>query len=424
LRVACQETQDNLLQLLRDGQQLAKYSTICNPREEESDVRCKSLVQEIPKKGWLYKQGGHTHCRHRFFVLDRPAEAEYGILNWFVDDEDFLIGEPPESWVSCYGLRIDEDAGEDDRGRRWFTITAKKRDTHRRLELGCYSDAERVSWVQAIASFVVPSESPDVSPPCSAASLSMSTPMPPPSPVQSYKRDTHAGTDTCLPMINSIDKIAGTVTFSRPEDEPWRFSRFVIPDPEPMGRTVCNSGPVQQCVGQSHAERPKVQRKWQQRRLRAQAPGECAAHLLTALQQTNVIQAASPARPRSDSKAQAHRFGGSRGLLLALSRRTSPCSSSPSTLGVSLNEPVRRESEMVPRALPELMLARALSPVAPVATSLFPQSTEKERTRGSIYEAASARNGGIRAHDAQVPRRTRSSIMSFSDTDDDSEDSS
>jgi len=69
------------------------------------------------KIGWLYKMGG--------------IKGERG-------------------WISCCGLEMEADTGENAKSRFCFTVKALSGSTTRRIELACASSAERCEWVLSL----------------------------------------------------------------------------------------------------------------------------------------------------------------------------------------------------------------------------------------------------------------------------------
>ena len=69
------------------------------------------------KSGWLYKMGG--------------IKGERG-------------------WISCCGLEMEADTGENAKSRFCFTVKALSGSTTRRIELACASSAERCEWVLSL----------------------------------------------------------------------------------------------------------------------------------------------------------------------------------------------------------------------------------------------------------------------------------
>ena len=435
----CKETQSNLEKLLRDGKQLAYqgctgYGPTTGIRESNGTEKStgpqellgmKSHACELPKVGWLYKKG--QHCRHRFFVLERPAESEHGILKWYIDDDDKVTGAREESWVSCHGLRIGANAGIDSRGRHWFSITSLKHSAQIHLLLGSYSESECRAWVSAIASLTTPIGTPFGSP--VHRSLSNLCPV---SPSMSERRSS---------KFRSAPDVSSLRT-----EEAWRFSGFIMPDAnssesDGIRKNSANlKGEAQRGTpGGAHKS------KWLARRLRSQAPGECTAKLKARLQRGMLALDAPTVSEVSHAEPQSFRNAGARGLLLALSRRTSPpslrsqdpqtrqCVTSPATDQCE-SDGLRHSSQ--------LMLARALSPTAlasaPVALFKGPSGTchtQQEACAGegwlrvptaanSRSSPSSSRDGIMRSvsghppDNVQAPRVAHTSILLCSDSDD------
>jgi hypothetical protein len=434
LRVLCKETQSNLEKLLRDGKQLAHQSCTGDGPTTGTEKRIgpqellgrKANASELPKVGWLYKKG--QHCRHRFFVLERPAESEHGILKWYIDDDDKVTGEREESWVSCHGLRIDANAGIDSRGRHWFSITSLKHSAQIHLLLGSYSESECRAWISAIASLATPIGTPFGSP----VHRSLGN-LCPASPSMSERR-------------SSKFRTAQEVSSLRTE-EAWRFSGFIMPDANSSESDGIrkNSVPL---TGEAQRGTPggAHKSKWLARRLRSQAPGECTAKLMARLQRRMLELDAPTVSEVSHAEPQSFRNAGARGMLLALSRRTSPPS-------LRSQDPQTRQCGTTPatdhcesdgiRHSSQLMLARALSPTAvtsaPVALfkgnmSVGTCQLQQEACAGQgrlRVPAANARSSPSSSRDGimrsvsghppdnvQAPRVARTSILLFSDSDD------
>ena len=55
--------------------------------------------------------------------------------------------------LSCCGLAIETDAGENRKGRAYFTVKALSGSTRRRIELACDTASERSEWVLALQQF-------------------------------------------------------------------------------------------------------------------------------------------------------------------------------------------------------------------------------------------------------------------------------
>ena len=110
------------------------------------------VVQLEQKSRWLHKKGGmmNTAYQKRYFVL------QGGMLTWYSSCAEQMSEESKlkqqNGWVSCCGLEIETDTGENGKGRACFTFTIKARSgsTTRRIQLACENAAERLEWVRTL----------------------------------------------------------------------------------------------------------------------------------------------------------------------------------------------------------------------------------------------------------------------------------
>ena len=100
------------------------------------------------KSGWLHKKGGmiNTAYQKRFFTL------KSGVLSWYASEPSGEGGkdEGGRGWISCCGLEIEADTGENGKGGYCFAAKALTGSTTRRIELACASSDERLEWVHAL----------------------------------------------------------------------------------------------------------------------------------------------------------------------------------------------------------------------------------------------------------------------------------
>ncbi len=110
------------------------------------------VVQLENKSGWLYKKGSmmNTAYQKRYFVLQGGMFAWYSNCTEQMNEQDKL--KQQNGWVSCCGLEIETDTGENGKGRACFTFTIKARSgsTTRRIQLACENASERLEWVRTL----------------------------------------------------------------------------------------------------------------------------------------------------------------------------------------------------------------------------------------------------------------------------------
>lgn len=112
------------------------------PTEEQERV----AIQLEQKGGWLYKKGGMMNAAYqkRYFVLQN------GVLAWYSSEQTSETTKLQNGWISCCGLAIETDTGENHKGRACFTAKALSGSTTRRIELACDTASERREWVLAL----------------------------------------------------------------------------------------------------------------------------------------------------------------------------------------------------------------------------------------------------------------------------------
>ena len=112
------------------------------PTEEQERV----AIQLEQKSGWLYKKGGMMNAAYqkRYFVLQN------GVLAWYSSEQTSEKIKQQNGWISCCGLAIETDTGENHKGRACFTAKALSGSTTRRIELACDTASERRKWVLAL----------------------------------------------------------------------------------------------------------------------------------------------------------------------------------------------------------------------------------------------------------------------------------
>ena len=117
------------------------------PLTPKTETEQAQSVQLEVKSGWLYKKGGMFNATYqkRYFVL------QDGVLAWYASEPTQMMlseGFPQHNgWISCCGLEIETDTGQNDNGRSCFTAKALSGSTRRRIELACNTARERREWV-------------------------------------------------------------------------------------------------------------------------------------------------------------------------------------------------------------------------------------------------------------------------------------
>jgi hypothetical protein len=80
----------------------------------------------------------------RFCVL------QSGVLTWYASEQTSQEIKGEKGWISCCGLEIEADTGENAKSRFCFTVKALSGSTTRRIELACDSSPERCEWVRSL----------------------------------------------------------------------------------------------------------------------------------------------------------------------------------------------------------------------------------------------------------------------------------
>jgi len=103
-------------------------------------------IQLEQKSGWLYKKGGMMNAAYqkRYFVLHN------GVLAWYSSEHASDNIKQPNGWISCCGLTVETDTGENHKGRACFSAKALSGSTTRRIELACDTASDCHQWVLAL----------------------------------------------------------------------------------------------------------------------------------------------------------------------------------------------------------------------------------------------------------------------------------
>ena len=103
-------------------------------------------IQLEQKSGWLYKKGGMMNAAYqkRYFVLQN------GVLAWYSLEQTNDKIKQSNGWISCCGLAIETDTGENHKGRACFSAKAVSGSTTRKIEFACDTASDRHEWVLAL----------------------------------------------------------------------------------------------------------------------------------------------------------------------------------------------------------------------------------------------------------------------------------
>ena len=87
-------------------------------------------------------QTGYFVLHHGYFVLHHGyLVLHHGVLACYASEPTLLSEGAPQykgcSCISCCGLKIEHDTGENDNGRSCFTTKALWGSTRRKIELAC-----------------------------------------------------------------------------------------------------------------------------------------------------------------------------------------------------------------------------------------------------------------------------------------------
>jgi len=141
---------EQLERQLQEAQQTSKWNLLpparVLPLPPPTTQKDQMVIQLEQKSGWLYKKGGMMNAAYqkRYFVLHN------GVLAWYSSEQTSEKTKQQNGWISCCGLAIETDAGENHKGRACFTAKALSGSTTRRIELACDTASERSEWVLAL----------------------------------------------------------------------------------------------------------------------------------------------------------------------------------------------------------------------------------------------------------------------------------
>jgi len=141
---------EQLERQLQEAQQTSKGNLLplarVLPLPLPTTQKYQMAIQLEQKSGWLYKKGGMMSAAYqkRFFVLQN------GVLAWYSSEQTSEKTKQQNGWISCCGLVIETDAGENHKGHACFTAKALSGSTTRRIELACDTTRERSEWVLAL----------------------------------------------------------------------------------------------------------------------------------------------------------------------------------------------------------------------------------------------------------------------------------